>query len=289
MTNKTRMKCFLLILAVMLSACSNDQSSEPKEGKKKTAATAPVTEQNKDTEEKAVTDQTSIQAEGTYVGQIDNNSIEVDSDGEILVLRLTDTTRESLKSLKDGSTVSITYKKDDNDQNILEKIMAVDSGEVAQPPTKILEYTVDGRKVQKEAGLIQSEQDYSFYKVDDFEYTAEEPGKDILFASEDAETFVRIEPLTDEASLDDLKKWAKDELEAIGEVKEVKGSEVAGPAFESSVLFLTASKDSYSKYIVIQKLKNDKLIKYTVNLAKHAKSSEWEQAIWAMLSTLEMK
>ncbi|MDR7071905.1 hypothetical protein [Fictibacillus barbaricus] len=292
MTNKTGIKCALVIMAVILSACSNNQDSKPKDVKHKTAATAPKKEQNEnksDKKEEAATDQTAIQIDGTYVGQIDNNSIEVEADGEILVLRLTDETRKLLAALKDGATVSVTYKKDENDQNILEKIVAVDSDEVEQPPTKTLEYTIDGKKIRKEAALIQSEQGYSFYKVDDFEFTAEEPGKDLLFASPYAETFVRIEPVADDASIDDLKKWANDELEAVGEVKEVKSSEVAGPGFANTELFITASKDSYTKYIVIQKQQSGKMVKYTVNLPKHDKSKEWEQEIWAMLSTLKMK
>jgi hypothetical protein len=30
-------------------------------------------------------------------------------------------------------------------------------------------------------------------------------------------------------------------------------------------------------------------VKYTINLAQHKKTAEWEQAIWAMLSTLKTK
>jgi hypothetical protein len=172
---------------------------------------------------------------------------------------------------------------------VLENITPSESAADELPASKTLKYMMNANPVEEEASLTESELNYYFYKLDDFEFTAEEPGKDLLFAAEAAETFVRIEPLAEDASIDDLKKWANDELRAVGEVKEVNGSETAGSAFQSTSLFISASKDSFKKYIVIQNLGNGDKVKYTVNLPEHEKSAKWEQAIWAMLSTVQTK
>jgi PBP1b-binding outer membrane lipoprotein LpoB len=287
MTKKTWIKSSILALAVLLSACSGDSNeTDKKEEVQKTGEPDQVADKK---EEPAVEPAASIEEEGTYIGQIDNNSIEVEAGGETIVLRLTDEVRDTVASLKDGSKVAIVYKKNENDQWILEKITASDSGTDEPAASKTLKYSVNGSTVEKEATLTESEQDYYFYKLDDFEFTAEEPRKDLMFATEFAETFVRIEPLSEDASIEDLKKWANDELEAVGEVNEVNGVETAGPAFESTPLFITASKDNFRKYIIIHELKSGAMMKYTINLPQHNKTAEWEPAIWAMLSTLENK
>jgi hypothetical protein len=287
MTTKTWMKSSIITLAVVFSACSGDVNESAKtEVDEKTAEPAKVADQK---EEPAVEPAATIEEEGIYNGQIDNNSIEVEASGETLVLRLSDEVRDTVESLEDGSKVSIVYKKNENDQWVLVKISASDSGTGEPSASKTLKYAVNGSTVEKEAALTESEQDYYFYKMDDFEFTAEEPRKDLMFATEFAEAFVRIEPLSEDASIEDLKKWAHDELEAVGEVMEVNGLETAGPNFESTPLFITASKESFKKYIVIQELDSGDKMKYTINLPGHKKVAEWEQAIWAMLSTLQTK
>ncbi|MCM3718618.1 hypothetical protein [Fictibacillus phosphorivorans] len=286
MTTKIWLKSFLLALAFLLSACSGDIKDNKK--KEEINQSAKQDQKNSDQKKEAIAEPAaSIEEEVIYIGQIDNHSIEVETAGEPLVLRLTDEVRDTVAELEERSKVSIVYKKNEDDQWILEKITAAESGEDQPAASQTLKYTVDGKKVEKEAALTKSEQDYYFYKIDEFEFTAEEPRKDVIFATEFAETFVRIEPLSEDASIEDLKEWAHDELEAVGEVKELNGVETAGPAFDSTELFITASKDSFKKYIVIQKLKSGDHVKYTVNLPEHKKSAEWEQAIWAMLSTLK--
>lgn len=291
MTKKTWTMVLTVGLVVLLSACSSESKKpETKEPAAKTTEPAQQESKEETKEEPASEPVSSIEEEGTYIGQIDNNSIEVEAAGETLVLRLSEEVRESVANLKDGSKVNITYKKNENDQWLLEKITPLETSSDEETETKMLNYYVNGTSVEEEATLTKSEQlDYHFYKLGDFEFTAEEPRKDLLFATAFAETFVRIEPLSEDASIDDLKEWANDELKAVGEVKEVNGSEIAGPAFESTSLFITASKDSFKKYIVIQNLSNGDLVKYTVNLPEHKNAAKWEQAIWTMLSTLQTK
>lgn len=290
MTNNTWIKVWMVAFVLMLSACSNkSENIEKKDQAAKTAEPAQTQTKEEKKEEPAAEPITSIEEEATYIGQIDNNSIEVEAAGEILVLRLTEEVRDTIATLKDGSKVTIVYKKNENGQWILERITTTETGQPELSPTKMLKYTFSGTSVEESASLIESELNYHFYKLPDFEFTAEEPQKDLLFVADFAETFVRIEPLSKDASVDDLKKWANDELKAVGDIKEVNGSETAGPAFGSTELFITASNDSFKKYIVFQNLENGDKVKYTVSLPQHKNSVKWEQAIWAMLSTLQTK
>ncbi|MGD6963188.1 hypothetical protein ACQCVB_13345 [Fictibacillus phosphorivorans] len=282
-------KTWIFAIILMLAACSSEPKSTDtkEEPAPKTAETSP-TEKNEEVKEEPVKEEvTSIEEEGTYIGLIDNNSIEVEAAGETLVLRLTDEVRDDVESLEEGAKVNIIYKKNEEGQWLLEQITEKSVPEAA--PSKKLTYIVDGTSIEEDAVLTESELNYHFYKLPDFEFTAEEPRKDLLFATKFAETFVRIEPLSEESSIDDLKEWANDELKAVGEVSEVNGKEIAGPAFENTALFITASKDSYKKYIVIQDLSNGDQVKYTVNLPEHKNAAKWEQAIWAMLSTIQTK
>ncbi|MBH0155538.1 hypothetical protein IHV10_04110 [Fictibacillus sp. 5RED26] len=282
-------KTWIFAIILMLAACSSEPKSTDtkEEPAPKTAETSP-TEKNEEVKEEPVNEEvTSIEEEGTYIGLIDNNSIEVEAAGETLVLRLTDEVRDDVESLEEGAKVNIIYKKNEEGQWLLEQITEKSVPEAA--PSKKLTYIVDGTSIEEDAVLTESELNYHFYKLPDFEFTAEEPRKDLLFATKFAETFVRIEPLSEESSIDDLKEWANDELKAVGEVSEVNGKEIAGPAFENTALFITASKDSYKKYIVIQDLSNGDQVKYTVNLPEHKNAAKWEQAIWAMLSTIQTK
>ncbi len=282
-------KTWIFAIILMLAACSSESKSTDttEEPAPKTAETSP-TEKNEEVKEEPVNEEvTSIEEEGTYIGLIDNNSIEVEAAGETLVLRLTDEVRDDVESLEEGAKVNIIYKKNEEGQWLLEQITEKSVPEAA--PSKKLTYIVDGTSIEEDAVLTESELNYHFYKLPDFEFTAEEPRKDLLFATKFAETFVRIEPLSEESSIDDLKEWANDELKAVGEVSEVNGKEIAGPAFENTTLFITASKDSYKKYIVIQDLSNGDQVKYTVNLPEHKNAAKWEQAIWAMLSTIQTK
>ena len=282
-------KTWIFAIILMLAACSSEPKSTDtkEEPAPKTAETSP-TEKNEEVKEEPVNEEvTSIEEEGTYIGLIDNNSIEVEAAGETLVLRLTDEVRDDVESLEEGAKVNIIYKKNEEGQWLLEQITEESVPEAA--PSKKLTYIVDGTSIEEDAVLTESELNYHFYKLPDFEFTAEEPRKDLLFATKFAETFVRIEPLSEESSIDDLKEWANDELKAVGEVSEVNGKEIAGPAFENTALFITASKDSYKKYIVIQDLSNGDQVKYTVNLPEHKNAAKWEQAIWAMLSTIQTK
>jgi len=74
------------------------------------------------------TDETNY-TQGRYVGQIDNNSIEVVVDGETIFLRLTDTTKTQLDALTTGQEVVFSCVKNDEGQTVLVGFDVVEQAE----------------------------------------------------------------------------------------------------------------------------------------------------------------
>ncbi len=61
---------------------------------------------------------------GTYVGQIDNNSVEIiDADGNERAYRLTEEVREFLEVIEENDPVTFSYYEKDNGQLILTKVI----------------------------------------------------------------------------------------------------------------------------------------------------------------------
>lgn len=63
-----------------------------------------------------------IEVEGSYVGQIDNNFVEIKVEGEPRAFMLTDTSRDKILELETGDEVNIVYYENQNGQLILKKI-----------------------------------------------------------------------------------------------------------------------------------------------------------------------
>lgn len=57
--------------------------------------------------------------EGVYIGQIDNNSIEVRIDGEPDAYRLTDQSRDRVTSLENGDKIQFDYYKNQHGQKVI--------------------------------------------------------------------------------------------------------------------------------------------------------------------------
>lgn len=83
---------------------------------------------------------------------------------------------------------------------------------------RTLSYSVDGEVNEELAILTDSEeQNYSIYKLDDFELTGEEPNKDSLYLTENDAVFMRIETISkDQGSIDVVRQNMKDTLSAVG-------------------------------------------------------------------------
>ncbi|MCI3926311.1 hypothetical protein MO973_39630 [Paenibacillus sp. TRM 82003] len=92
------------------------------------------------------------------------------------------------------------------------------------PQETNLEFTVEGEPQSVPATLTKSELGYAFYLMEGFEFTPEEPGKDVVFHNDFPEFFLRIEPLPADTDLDALRATAEEALKAVGDVHDTQES-----------------------------------------------------------------
>ena len=98
-----------------------------------------------------------------------------------------------------------------------------------------LQYTLDGKMKEETAFLKKSDnQPFSLYVLQDYDLSAEEPGKDIVFLKDDDSVYMRME-LLDQANWDEVEQNAKDQLQTISDKLEDPGLDIAnGTAYEVS-------------------------------------------------------
>jgi hypothetical protein len=65
---------------------------------------------------------TKAEKEGTYVGQIDNNSVEIEINGKATAYRLSEEVKASIEDLNSGAKVKFTYFKNKNGQLVITSI-----------------------------------------------------------------------------------------------------------------------------------------------------------------------
>ena len=81
-----------------------------------------------------------------------------------------------------------------------------------------LQYTINGEAKEETAFLKNSDnQPFSLYVLQQFELSAEEPGKDILFLTDDDSVSMRIELLTDDVKWDEVEENVQTQLKSISE------------------------------------------------------------------------
>ncbi|MFE5427842.1 hypothetical protein [Peribacillus simplex] len=81
-----------------------------------------------------------------------------------------------------------------------------------------LQYTINGEAKEKTAFLKKSDnQPFSLYVLQQFRLSAEEPGKDIVFLTEDDSIYMRIELLKADVNWDEVEKNVQAQLKSISE------------------------------------------------------------------------
>jgi len=154
------------------------------------------------------------------------------------------------------------------------------------PEEKDLEVTVEGNTEIRKAILNKSDQGYSIYSLPNFTFSAEEPGKDILFFDNDGNYFVRIEKLPTDVNIEDLRANAETELKLLNEVNELKDEEIFDEYFRKAEFFLHASTSEVSKNIIVMDI-NGEIFKYTMHMSNGEAAEGVLPSFFAMLKTIE--
>ncbi|MGW6664642.1 hypothetical protein [Peribacillus sp. NPDC055009] len=92
-----------------------------------------------------------------------------------------------------------------------------------------LQYSINGEAKEKTAFLKKSDnQPFSLYVLQQFRLSAEEPGKDIVFLTEDDSIYMRIELLKSDVNWDEVEKNVQSQLESISETIRDPSLEIEG-------------------------------------------------------------
>ncbi len=155
----------------------------------------------------------------------------------------------------------------------------------ALPLVKQIPVFVEGQTDYREARLQRSEQGYLIYVLDNFVFTGEEPGSDLLFSSYDSSFDARIQKYPAQSDINTIRQNSITELQYTGTPVEMKGEEIFDPFFRSAKFFLHASNPTLSKNIILIEIGNN-LYRFTVNIP-NTEAAEWlAPSIYAMLKTI---
>jgi hypothetical protein len=248
------------VLMLALTACSgNSPEAATGENNTPTATASPVpTESASPTASSKPADESGvIKGSGTYVGQIDNHSVEIKTEEGPTAFELGAGTETAVESLELDDPVVFEYVEksvagdDTVKQRVLSKLSKADSvnepsiGAVL-PQTKKLKLSLEGNVEEKTAKLASGD-GYSLYVFDLFTFDA---GSNKLAMIIDNNYHAEIIKLPSDYNLDYLLLEGKEELASTGEVKVLKESERPELMSDASLYLLAGGSDITKEYIV---------------------------------------
>ena len=152
------------------------------------------------------------------------------------------------------------------------------------PIAKEIPVIVEGITEYLQARLQQSEQGYYIYVFDNYKFSAEEPGSDVLITTIDDNFFTRIQRLPLTANINVLKQNSILSLSDIGEPRELSGEEISEPFFRRNEFFINASNEEISVNRILKKI-GGSLFLYTMFLPITKATDEIMFSFYAMMKT----
>lgn len=132
------------------------------------------------------------------------------------------------------------------------------------PQTTNLEFTVEGEPQSAPATLTKSELGYAFYLMEGFEFTPEEPGKDMVFHSDHSSFFLRIEPLPGDSDIAQLRASAEEALKAVGDVHDTQ-EQFLDETIRENAKFILLGSSAEASVTVIALEAGDRLFRLTLH------------------------
>ncbi|GBF75644.1 hypothetical protein PA598K_04064 [Paenibacillus sp. 598K] len=250
-TNRLVLMTATAVLAVSLAACGG--------GANKPLAPGSNVENNQPDPGNQPVEAPTFEGIGLYKGQIDNNSIEIETENGAEAFRLAEGMDQLLDELEDDARVAYTYEEhpvegdDTVKQLILTKLERAEDANGGAggtegasselPQTKTLTVNVEGETEQREAKLATAD-GYALYVLEALTFDA---AANKLASAADETLSAVITKLPSDYNADMLRLEATEKLEQIGEVRELEGEE----ALSGAVIHLSAaSAERGSQYIV---------------------------------------
>ncbi|RRJ67025.1 hypothetical protein EHV15_31945 [Paenibacillus oralis] len=250
------------LLAISLAACSGKPANPGNPGNEGNGSAGNQVQENNGSQTTPEQASETKQAVGTFVGLIDNHSVEIKLNGVPTAFQMDETLSAAAQEIAEGTAVEFEYveKAIEGDpsvkQLVLTKLLAAgdaaagtkqDAAVADLPSAKTIEVELEGMKEERTAQLAQGN-GYALYTFDGFSFDAK---ANRLMMNYDNEYHVDIVKLPAGYNVDDLAEEAKAELSKTGQVEERSGDEIYESMRDAS-LFLIASGDKLTREYIVK-------------------------------------
>ncbi|MBP2239927.1 hypothetical protein J2Z40_000480 [Cytobacillus eiseniae] len=200
-------------------------------------------------------------------------------------------TNEEVKEETNGTTpIENVEQEEQNTEDQAEENVDPVKEEVTEDETirndeQNLQYEFNGEQKEATAKLTQSDnQNFSLYVLPEYVLTAEEPHKDVLYYTENEQSFMRIELLPADANWDTVIETAKAQLESVN--AEVKTIDAPDDDFFQETTALETAKDM--DVVTALLIKNEKQpIKLTIFTKSDSDNKDAYIQMAKTISTIE--
>ncbi|AIQ46167.1 hypothetical protein R70723_09920 [Paenibacillus sp. FSL R7-0273] len=281
------------VLMLALTACGGQSPAEaPGEPSatvtpSQTENAAPASPSPAPTEEAAQV----IQGTGTYIGQIDNHSVEIETEEGPTAFELGAGTEDAPAALEMNDIVIIEYveKAVEGDPAVVQRILsrlekAEAGGEAssaeALPPTKTFKLTLEGMEEEKTADLAEGD-GYSLYVFDIFTFDRT-AGR--LAMKVDPGYYADITRLPSDFNLDALEAEGREALSDTGEVTRLSQEE-RERRMSGVRLYLTAMGSGVTSQYIVKEIDGQGYI-IRMNIPQREASEGFGPHVYASLDSI---
>lgn len=287
----------IAVMMLALTACGgNTPAVAPGEGNIPTASASPQPTEITSTMEPSQPDSEPsevIKGIGIYVGQIDNHSVEIKTEGGPTAFELGAGTENATETLNMDDPVIFEYveKSVEGDetlkQRVLSKLVLADENSSSQsspgdalPQSKKLKLELEGMPEEKTAELVNAK-GYSLYVFDIFTFDSV---SNKLAMKVDPQYFAEVIKLPSDYNLDYLQLEGEQYLAATGNIKKLKQSEIPGPMADAA-LYLSASGSSVTREYIVKELEGQGYI-FKLNIPRGEPSEGFSPHVFSSLNSI---
>lgn len=247
------------VLMLTLTACGGNTPAEAPGEPSATVSPSPVANTAAPAPSPTATAEAQvIQGTGSYVGQIDSHSIEIETEEGPTAFELDAGTESVLEGLEMEDPVVFEYveKPVEGDpsvvQRILSKLSKAEKGAAPAaklPETRTMKLTLEGMAEEKTATLADGE-GYSLYVFDIFTFDA---ASNRLSMKVDPDYYAEIEKLPSDFNLDLLEQEGRKELSVTGKVTALSKEE-RDLRMSDLHLYLTATGSGLTRQTIVKEI-----------------------------------
>lgn len=279
------------VLMLTLTACSGDspaaapgESASPSPAQSAESSPSPtiVPSPSPSAEEQV------IHGTGTYVGQIDNHSVEIETEEGPTAFELGAGTEGATETLEMDDPVVFEYveKKVEGDPSVIQRVLSKLSraasfeGDEALPGTKTMKLRLEGTEEDKTATLAVGE-GYSLYVFDIFSF---DPASNKLSMKVDPGYYAEIIKLPSDFNLDYLMLEGQEELASTGKVTALSQAE-RDQRMSGLRLYLTAMGEGLTRQYIVKEVDGQGYI-IKLNIPQREASEGFGPHVYASLDSL---